>query len=99
MSNFNGTVWSGWSEVPGRGTTDVALAATTLGPRVVIFEKGVADSKVYANSFDGSAWSGWYEVPGNGTTNVALGAAAKSSVSIFAKGIGDKKVYVSTFTP
>ena len=66
MATLTDSAWSAWSAVPGGGSTDVALAATTMGSRLYLFGKGTADKKVYATSFNGSTWSGWAEVPGGG---------------------------------
>ena len=37
--------WSGWREVPGGGTTDVALGAANYNGKVYLFGKGLADRR------------------------------------------------------
>jgi hypothetical protein len=76
----NGTMWSGWSEVPGHGLTPSAPAATTLflsaGNTLYLFVRGT-DNKLYVNTFaNGTTWSGWSQVPGNMLTPDAPGAVA-----------------------
>jgi hypothetical protein len=42
---------SGWSEVPGNGITDVALAAAFAGwGMIYLFRKGLDDNKIYLNT-------------------------------------------------
>jgi hypothetical protein len=97
--------WSGWSEVPGGGATDVALAAAALLQDVYLFRKGLDDNRIYFNRFNRLTrdWSGWSEVPGGVTTNVALAAAPFSdgptaqNIYLSAKGINDK-IYLNTLT-
>src|SRR5205809_7869290 len=70
--------WGAWREVPGGGTTDVALGAANYNGAIYLFGKGIADKKVYVARANGggSGWGGWSEVPGGGATDVALAAAA-----------------------
>jgi hypothetical protein len=72
--------WSGATKVPGGGTTDVALAATSpLGPNsdtLYLFSKGIGDKAVYVNTMYRDKWSGWLKI-GRGTiqtTDVAVAA-------------------------
>jgi hypothetical protein len=90
----------GWIEVPGGGTTDVAVATAVFKGRLYLFGKGIQDRRVYVNSTaDDFHWSGWGEVPGGGTTDVAVAAAVfKDTLYLFSKGIGDRHIYVNSST-
>jgi len=93
----DGTNWSGWGEVSGGGTTDVALSAAVFGNRLYLFAKGIDDKRIYVNSYDGGSWSGWHEVPGGGSTDVPLSAASLGGLLyLFAKGIQDTRIYFNT---
>jgi hypothetical protein len=69
-NTFNGTTWSGWSQVPGNGSTIDSPAA--LGAH--LFVRGT-NNRIYMNTLD-ITWSGWHEVPGNGSTLSASTVAA-----------------------
>ncbi len=89
--------WTGWSEVAGGGTTDVALAATEYQQKLFLFAKGINDRREYVNTFDGNSWTGWSEVPGGGTTDAALAVTVyQQKLFLFAKGINDRREYVNT---
>lgn len=88
--------WTGWSAVPGGGTTDAALCATAYAGRLLLFAKGI-DRAIYVNSLDSSgSWSGWSAVPGGGTTDAGLTSAVgiDSRLYLFAKGI-DRRIYMN----
>jgi hypothetical protein len=76
MNSFDGGAWSGWSEIGGGGTTNLALAATVLGGRLYVFGVAVGSRKEFMNSFDGMYWTGWSEVGGGGKTSLPLAATA-----------------------
>ncbi len=90
----------GWQPIAD-ATTDVSVAAASLGNRIYVFAKGINDKKIYVNSgverkaFDG--WGkGWQSVPGL-TSNVAPAAAALGNrIYVFAKSISDNRVYVNS---
>jgi hypothetical protein len=92
--------------VPGGGTTDVSVAATSFGDKLYLFAKGIEDKRIYFTALDAAGtWSGsWTEVPGDGTTDVALAATIFPSPAtgsayqlyLFAKGIDDKRIYFTT---
>ena len=78
-SNTTVDAWTGWSPLyeGDEGTTDVALAGTTISDgRVFLFAKGIDDHEVYSNVMTKRGWSGWEVVPGGMTTNVALSAVS-----------------------
>jgi hypothetical protein len=60
--------WSGWSEVPGNGTTRDAQNAVTFGGRLYLFAVGGDDRRIYLKVNNGSTWSAWSQVPGGLTT-------------------------------
>lgn len=91
--------WSGWSEVPGNGTTNTALAgvrvSTSSGKENYLFARGL-DDRVYANwTSDFKTWSNWSEVAGGGKTNAAIAAAEFGRLYLFVKGL-DGHVYVNS---
>jgi hypothetical protein len=82
-------------------TTNVPLAAASLGNRLYVIAKGL-DNRIYVNSaeagkpFDGFGF-GWTEVQGGGTTNVSPAAASLGNrLYVFAKGINDNRIYVNS---
>ena len=84
--------WSGWAQVPGGATTDVALAAAAFDNKLYLLSKSL-DGRVYLNTYNGYCWSDWTEVPGGLITDVPLAAAAFSDkLYIFAKGT-DNHIY------
>ena len=90
--------WTGWSAVPGGGTTDAALCATAYAGRLLLFAKGIDDRAIYVNSLDSSgSWSGWSAVPGGGTTDAGLTSAVgiDSRLYLFGKGIDDRRIYMN----
>lgn len=94
--------WSGWTEVPGGGTTDVALSASTFAGKVYLFGRGINDSRIYLNTgsaYHGKNWSGWSEVPGGGTTDASLACTPRrDKLYLFAKGINDRGIYLNTMS-
>ena len=83
--------WTGWSAVPGGGTSDAALCATAYADRLLLFGKGtIDDRRIYMNVMNLTfAWSGWQEVPGGGTTDTGLarrGAASTPGSTCSARG-------------
>src|SRR5215510_4272573 len=67
--------WSGWSEVPGGGTTYAPLCAVAHRGQLYLFEKG-DNNQIYWGRYDGSAWrETWTAIPGGGTTDAGLGGA------------------------
>lgn len=96
---FGQETWSGWSEVPGGGTTLVSDAATAYGDgKLYLFGIGVNNHRHYVNTFDGANWSGWSEVLGGGTTAVsdAVTGYADGKLYLFGIGIIDHRHYVNT---
>jgi hypothetical protein len=93
--------WSGWAQVPGGGTTDVALAATVFNSKLYLFGKGINDKREYVNTYDTAGnWGGWAQVPGGGTTDASLAPVVfNNKIYLFGKGIDDKREYVNTFGP
>jgi hypothetical protein len=99
-----------WTEVPGGGVTNVAVAATQLPGTTgtCLFAVGT-DNKIYVNELSPSAfgdvtsWNGWGKLDDVGATDVALAAATvEPLVYLFAKGLGDdKRIYfnVGEFPP
>jgi hypothetical protein len=88
--------WSGWTEVPGGGTTDAALASETYGRELYLFGKGIDDKRIYVNvRNDQSDWRDyWEEVPGGKTTDVPLAAITyNNQLYLFAKGLEDNRIY------
>ena len=65
--------WSGWAQVYGGGSTDVAMAATAFNNKLYLFGTGF-DQREYVNILDATGWSGWTQVPGGGTTDAAMAA-------------------------
>ena len=49
MNTFDGAKWSGWSAVPGDGTTLVSDAAAVYGGKLYLFGVGIKDHKHYVN--------------------------------------------------
>jgi hypothetical protein len=47
---LNGTTWSGWSPVPGGGTTNVADAATVYNRSLYLFGISERDHRHYVNA-------------------------------------------------
>ena len=41
--------WSGWAQVPGDGTTDVALAPVVFNNKLYLFAKGIDDKRINLN--------------------------------------------------
>jgi hypothetical protein len=71
---LGGEAWSdGWTEVPGGGKTDCALASTVFQGQLFLFATGT-DYGVYVNVLGNGGWSGWEQVPGGARTNVAVSA-------------------------
>lgn len=72
--------WSGYSLVPGYGTTDKPVAAVDFENHLYLFVKDTgAQARMRYQTFDGNYWSGTYvEVPGNGLTTDAMAAAVSS---------------------
>jgi hypothetical protein len=68
-----------WNEVPGGGTTDVAVAGVLAGGGgdIYLVGKGINDKGIYLNHYTGNSdtWSGWYQAPGGGHTDAAIAAA------------------------
>jgi hypothetical protein len=96
VNAFNGTTWSGWSEVPGHGLTPSAPAATTSGTTVSLFVRGT-DNKIWVNTLNGTSWSGWSPVPGNGLTIDTPNAMANgNNLFLFVRGTNNR-IYVNTF--
>src|SRR5579875_2865565 len=90
--------WSGWSEVPGNGSTYQPLAMTTYGNLLYLFADGT-DNNIYMESYNGanSSWSGWSLVEGDGTTYVALNANTYGGqMAVLADGT-DSKVYMNVY--
>jgi len=52
--------WSGFSAIPGGGTTDVSPSAVVYNNQLYLFAKGISDRHIYAYRFDGSSWSGFF---------------------------------------
>jgi hypothetical protein len=103
----NGTMWSGWNEVPGHELTPSAPAAATLyltaGNTLYLFARGT-DNKINLNTFDnGTTWSVWSQVPGNQLTPDAPGvvAAATSAtagfVALYVRGLNNR-IYLNVLT-
>jgi hypothetical protein len=96
--------WSGWSEVPGGGETDVALAAHTAAipnsgnDRLFLFHTGL-DGKSYYTTLDlgTKQWDAhWTEVPGGGTTILAPAVTGAGDVLyLFAIDLGDNHQYMN----
>ncbi len=57
--------WSGWTEVPGGGSTFDSPATVQYKNKLYVFVRGT-DDKIYRNRYGGGTWSGWTEVPGDG---------------------------------
>src|SRR4030042_14694 len=90
--------WSGWGQVPGGATTDVALAAATFNDKLYLFAKSIDDKRIYLNIYGTSIWGGWGQVPGDGTTDVALAPVVfNDKLYLFARGIDDKRIYFDTY--
>src|SRR4030043_36626 len=64
--------WSGWTQIPGGATTDVALAAAAFNNKLYVLARGNGDKRIYFNMYDDSNWSGWSQVPDGATTDAAL---------------------------
>jgi hypothetical protein len=88
--------WSGWLEVPGGQTTDVALGAYGAGETGLLACTG-RDQHIYLNGLDAhGAWSGWWEPvsPLPFTTDVPPALYATGGhVYVFAKGINDRQIH------
>src|SRR5262249_617478 len=92
-----------WQEVPGGGTTNVALAATATSDTLYLFAKGKDDKQVYVNTkrwgggpLDG--WSGWFaeRLPAGQTEGAVAAAATRDGiVSVFRTDPRVGQVYVS----
>lgn len=85
-------IWYGWSEVPGGGTTDAALAAaySYYNHYFYLFMKGM-NNHIYLNNVSANGkWSGWSEVPGGGTTNAPLAAECHDNPYLFMKGMNNR---------
>jgi hypothetical protein len=52
------TGWTGWSEVPGGGSTPSAPDLAVTGDSLSIVVRGF-DDQLYINTFDGVTWTGW----------------------------------------
>ena len=88
-----------WSEVPGGGITDVAVAATETPVGIFLVGRGSDDQGIYLNRYDAQSdtWSGWSEVPGGGRTDapIAAGGAGYNRdgafvLNLFVKGLDDR---------
>lgn len=66
MKTFDGSNWSGWSQVPG-ATTQLAEAAAVFQDKLYLFGVALADNSQQANVFDGANWIGWSAVAGGAT--------------------------------
>jgi hypothetical protein len=90
--------FSGWSAVPGGGTTTLPDAATVYKDRLYLFGIGTGDHAHYVSVFDGARWSGWSAVPGGGTTTLPDAATVyKDRLYLFGIGTGDHAHYVNVF--
>lgn len=76
VKTFDGVSWSGWSALPGGGTTMLSDTAVSFRGRLYVFGIGINDHAHYVNSFDGTTWSGWAAVPGGAQTIVPDAATA-----------------------
>ncbi|MBB5421745.1 hypothetical protein [Paraburkholderia atlantica] len=54
MKTFDGVTWSGWSAVPGGGTTLLPDTAVSYNGKLYLFGIGIGDHGHYVNSFDGA---------------------------------------------
>lgn len=93
---LNGAVWSGWTEVPGGGTTPDGPATTRYGIALYLFVRAV-DGRVYVNTLVGTIWSGWSPLSGNFRTPSPLGATVfQSRLYLFARS-DRSRIYENTF--
>jgi hypothetical protein len=87
-----------WTEIPGGGTTNLPVAATTFGDKIYLFAIGGQDHAHYINSFDGTSWAGWVRHPSGGTTATAdTTTVFRDKLYLFAIGGNDHKHYVNSF--
>lgn len=91
----NNQNWTGWSQVPPGGTTNVAMAANydahdssdfgkQHGPALRLLAKGGADNRIYLNvctftTFSVRIWSGWTVLPQAFTTLQPVGVSSVSN--------------------
>jgi hypothetical protein len=85
---FDGARWSGWSRIPGGGTTRTADVAVVYQDSLYLFGLDATNHHHFVNSFNGSTWSGWNVVAGNGTSHVA-DAATVYGANLYLFGVGD----------
>jgi hypothetical protein len=98
-NGYDGPAWSGWMEVPGDGSTDVALAAVVFNDKLHVFSRGIKDDRMYFDIYDTTGiWSGWGPLPGNQPTDAAVAAAAyDNKLFLFSKGPRYNRMYVDVF--
>ncbi|MBB5421746.1 hypothetical protein [Paraburkholderia atlantica] len=90
--------FSGWSQIPGGGTTATPDAVVAFNGKLYVFAIGINDHQHYVSSFDGTNWAGWSALPGGGTTLVAETAVAYGErLYLFGIGINDHGHYVNWF--
>ncbi|WP_162182995.1 hypothetical protein [Neosynechococcus sphagnicola] len=100
VNAFNGSSWTGWSEVPGGGKTNISLSAKTFNGKLYLISNGVGENQVSVNIFNGSSWTGWSAVPGNGMTELPLASASfNGRLYIFGKASGGNQIYMNFLTP
>jgi hypothetical protein len=101
MNTFNGVQWSGWSPVPGGGTTLLADTAAVCYGKLYLFGIGINDHEHYVNTFNGVNWSGWSVVPSretrSGVTTLVPDAAVAyyGNLYLFRVDPNDHKHYVN----
>src|SRR5438067_5953218 len=84
-----GSNWTGWSQIPGGGTTPDAPSSVTFGGKQRLFIRG-QDNGIYVNIFDGSTWSGFNQVPGGAKTPSGPSAVEfNSKLYLFVRGLDD----------
>jgi hypothetical protein len=75
--------WKGFTELPARGRTDVALSASGYGG-LMLFAKGIDDREIYQIARDTHGWGSWTAVPGSFRTELAPATAANGPLMLVA---------------
>jgi hypothetical protein len=92
MKDFNGKVWSGWTEIPGGGRTSAGPSVCTYRERLYVVVQGLSGS-IWSNFFSGDHWSSWSQIPGDFKTSSSPSISTyQENLFLFARGT-DNAIY------
>ena len=89
VDSWNGSSWSGWSQVPGGMRTSSAPAVTTrVTGTMDLFVRSPSGAVAWA-SYDGAGWTAWRTVPGEVDSAPAAVSDHPNRIYLFARRGGD----------